>query len=228
LLALPAFAQKLPFRAFTVEDGLSANMVAAISQEVNGTLWVGTGEGLSAFDGTTFQKMSVHDGLGANHITCIVRSKASKEVMWIATLGGGVSKYHDGKFSTFIPKTSPAAAFVYDLVEDSKGDVWCITNDGLYRLTGSTFIREDRICSDPSSLLWSADSLLWIGSRGDLIVYSPYSHSRDSLLLGIGEITTLFQDRLGSVWVATADSMIVKMKIVKATSGSVMLPPALC
>ena len=46
------------FRNYTVKDGLPGNYILAINEGFDGNLWIGSNEGLSKFDGTTFLNYS--------------------------------------------------------------------------------------------------------------------------------------------------------------------------
>ena len=52
-------AQSIPFENFTVKDGLTSNTLYDAIFDVNGTLWVGTENGVSEFDGFTFTNHTV-------------------------------------------------------------------------------------------------------------------------------------------------------------------------
>jgi ligand-binding sensor domain-containing protein len=48
---------------FTVEDGLSSNVVNAVIQTRDGFLWIGTDAGLDRFDGRHFTPIYFRDGM---------------------------------------------------------------------------------------------------------------------------------------------------------------------
>lgn len=54
LFGLLSIYGQLPFKSFTIEDGLSQNSVYAITQTKEGLLWLGTHDGLNSFDGNQF------------------------------------------------------------------------------------------------------------------------------------------------------------------------------
>ena len=49
-------AQQYPFASFTIEDGLSNNVVYATHQDSKGFLWIATHDGLNRYDGYEFKK----------------------------------------------------------------------------------------------------------------------------------------------------------------------------
>ena len=59
------------FRNYTVKDGLLGNYILAINEGFDGNLWIGSNEGLSKFDGTTFLNYSRTNGLISNYVFSI-------------------------------------------------------------------------------------------------------------------------------------------------------------
>jgi len=49
-------AQQYQFKKFSIEEGLSHPFAYTISEDRDGFIWIGTGEGLCRFDGHTFIK----------------------------------------------------------------------------------------------------------------------------------------------------------------------------
>src|SRR5262249_58983077 len=63
--------------------------------------------------------------------------------LWIATDGGGLLHYRDGRFRAYGSKDGLTNEFVRAVLEDAKGDVWAGTNRGLFHLKGERFERID-------------------------------------------------------------------------------------
>lgn len=90
LVAAAAGAQRLPLRCWGVRDGLAAPGVTSILQDARGYLWLGTGEGLSRFDGYEFHNFGLADGLGHPVVNGLVEDDSGD--LWVATNGGGVAR----------------------------------------------------------------------------------------------------------------------------------------
>lgn len=60
------FAQLLPIRNYSSQDGLSQNQVTNIQQDKKGYLWFLTNAGVSKFDGYHFQNFNLANGLSSN------------------------------------------------------------------------------------------------------------------------------------------------------------------
>ncbi len=73
-LALSAGAERLPIRAYTIDDGLAGDEINTILQDSRGYLWIGTDTGLSRFDGTRFIEYDSRQGLPSPHVTALLET----------------------------------------------------------------------------------------------------------------------------------------------------------
>ena len=83
--------------SFTKKDGLSADMVARIIEDKNGSLWFG-GAGLTRYDGKSFTRFSAKDGLPNLGVWLLLEDDAGN--IWIGTRETGLYLYDGKKFIT--------------------------------------------------------------------------------------------------------------------------------
>src|SRR5699024_164749 len=83
-------AQNLPFRNYTIANGLSESVVNALEQDNEGYLWIGTSYGLNRFDGRHFQNYYTEQGLENNEIYALYEDREGH--IWIGT-GSGVNVF---------------------------------------------------------------------------------------------------------------------------------------
>ena len=83
---------------FTTAEGLADNIVQAINSDSRGTIYLGTKNGLSVFDGTKWTPYKIEDGLASNNILTISVDK--KDGIWLGT-DNGVSSLKNGKITSY-------------------------------------------------------------------------------------------------------------------------------
>ncbi len=153
----------------TDENSLSHNMIRAIEGDSRGNIWIGTlGNGINRYDRTNniFQRFnSKSAGLSEDVVTSILEDNSKN--LWVGTWGGGLNKL---KFSTSKQKysiskieiykhnsegnTSISSDIVQDIYEDSKGNLWIGTEDGLnlYNSKQNNFLCYKHNLDDPKSI----------------------------------------------------------------------------
>jgi len=129
-------AEKVSFKHYSVEDGLSQNTVMAILQDRKGFMWFGTWDGLNKFDGyqfTIFKSLpGDNSNISTNRIDLIHEDKFG--FIWIQTYDGKFHRFDPGteKFNSF-PKTSNRYSYGIErkkrFFESSNGDIWIATNE---------------------------------------------------------------------------------------------------
>ncbi len=123
------------FNNFTQEDGLPDNKVWAVTQDKNGFIWVGTGNGLAKFDGYQFTSYNLTDtnvlSLPTNHIKSLYVDNSNN--LWIGTMGTGLIHYNKGQFKTFkLPFEAPPKDIL--TINGSNNLIWLGTEKGLYTI----------------------------------------------------------------------------------------------
>src|SRR3954451_25194483 len=155
------------------EDGLPQNTVPAIVQSRDGYLWAGTELGLVRFDGThftVFDKSNTPE-LKANVILALLQDR--RGTLWIGTVGGGLTRFADGKFTTFTTRDGLSNDSISCLLEDASGDIWIGTNGGgLNRLHGGQFSSYDTgtnlADNQVFALAKGRDGAVWVGTHDGL------------------------------------------------------------
>jgi ligand-binding sensor domain-containing protein/signal transduction histidine kinase len=184
LLGGAAQAEQLPIKTYTIADGLAHSSVVSIYQDHKGFLWFGTYEGLSRFDGYGFVNYDRRDGLPHVNINHITEDRQGR--LWVATNGGGVARLVEHsreqgsvKFVSFNIRDPydplvKRANCVNRMVFDARGNLWCLTDSGLYRavvddsqLQFESIIEKNTFGS--RAALEDADGTLWFGVADELV-----------------------------------------------------------
>ncbi|NDK56636.1 sensor histidine kinase [Pontibacter fetidus] len=135
------------YKQISVSDGLVNENVLGITGKDN-ELWLATLGGVSKCtvktNGNsdapvyTFQNYTQQNGLGINYIYQAFID--SKNRVWFATDGRGLTMLQNGKFTNFSEKEGMQGKTVYSITEDKKGNIWFSTlNFGVCKFDGKTF-----------------------------------------------------------------------------------------
>lgn len=187
--------QVLPFKSYTTREGILSNGVTTLFQDSHGYLWVGTTDGLSVYDGQTFKNYTVVDGLASSWINCIIEDNRNEGVMWIGTLGGGVSKFRDGTFTNYKIGESPWTNRVNSICQGEDGTVYCATEQGVFELAGGKF--------SPLSPKLAARAFVQIGCRGDSLFLLDDKGNLSIYSLLNGSVAGLTDLRIRRIGVST-------------------------
>ncbi|MFV0506665.1 MAG: two-component regulator propeller domain-containing protein [Bacteroidales bacterium] len=171
-------------------------------EEVDNKLWIGTkGQGLYVMnknnDKVVFHCQNEIGGNALTHNTIFSILKDKSGRMWLGTFGGGInlidSTNNELLFRSFF-NGEGNRSYIRDLHQDSTGQIWAATSDGL-------------LCFYPNSLL--EDSRNYVSYKMDL--------TRSNGLL-CNDIKTIFEDKDGAIWIGTAGGGISKY-VGKEASG---------
>lgn len=90
-----SFSQNIFFQQYTTSDGLPSSTVYNFDQDSNNLLWLGTGTGISAFDGKNFTNYAIEDGLINNVVYGLTIDHLDRK--WMATLANKPSFFHESR-----------------------------------------------------------------------------------------------------------------------------------
>lgn len=157
---------------WTADQGLPQNSVAALLQDRQGYLWVGTQEGLARFDGQTFVVFDKRREplLTSSSVLCLLEGRDG--TLWVGLEAGGLLGRRNGRF--FRPEAEGPLAHesANALWEDPQGTLWVGTDEGrLYTCRG------DRICPQATpglggtciyALAGDGEGRLWAGTNEEV------------------------------------------------------------
>lgn len=150
--------------------------IRAIFQDSKGNYWLGSHkEGLSLYDGKTFEYFTISQGLADNQIRSIQEDKKGR--IWIGT-AKGVSVYDNGKFTHYSTNINQPK---YDWSK-TNGELWFNAGeeDGINRFDGINmhyliFPKPNNTTADNSygvtDIAESKDGKVWIATYAALFNY---------------------------------------------------------
>ena len=134
------------FTTFTTADGLAHDSVQCLLEDREGRIWIGTIGGLNCLAnrqdvdrqdvdrqdvGKRFETFTVEDGLANNVVWSLFEDRNGH--LWIATLGGGVSRYDGHDFQTLLEPDGLGSNMVRQVIEDGQGKFWFAQDKGTTR-----------------------------------------------------------------------------------------------
>lgn len=223
------------FEYLTTNEGLADNQIRSIQEDENGTIWLGTQNGVSSYDGTTIKSHTVNSGSEWK--------KTDIDLWFAAETKQGVYRY-DGQninYLAFPDSTTIHTGNIYAVTSFSKGKnnmLWMGTYAGVWGYNGSDFtILNDRTLGwdnmDGSihvrSILEDSKGRLWIGNNGigvilksgDAIIH--FSKEQGKLIpmdafeaniqsqqftknTGLQAVFAIEEDSEGNIWFGDRDS----------------------
>ncbi|NIM57316.1 MAG: hypothetical protein GTO16_00020 [Candidatus Aminicenantes bacterium] len=200
-------------RNWTIQSGLLLNTITALIQTQDGYIWVGTGAGLSRFDGVRFKSFTKQNSiLSSDSITSLYED--ANKVLWIGTDGGGLYSYEQGLWKNFTMKDGLSNAHVRTIIGDWRGGLWVGTDYGLNLMSRDSvhvYTEEDglydNIITDLCIDNWGT---LWIGTmQGGLVrfnegVIAVYGYEDGLLNLSV---QSLAADSEGNIWIGTLEAL---------------------
>lgn len=157
----------------------------------------------------TIQIFDVDQGIGASYITAYTQDIYNN--IWLATDGGGISRFDGNTFFQYTEKTGLLSNTVKALFNDSKGNIWIATHTkGLSKFDGQNFTNYTELEGMPGNKFLSVkeDSKgnLWFGlSEVGLLKYDGENFTVYTKKEGLSGNTVngIIEDKEGNMWFAT-------------------------
>ena len=229
------------FANFGPDDGLPQETVTSIAEDGQGFLWFGTADGLARWDGYHFRSYRPAPGVAGslpdNYILRLFADRQGR--LWIGTAAGGIARYGadcDCFEHPAAATASSGSAQIEAFADDGAGGIWAGTDAGLEHRAGdgSLIARFDHEGEDaarlPSdrirSLLLDGSGRLWVGTRSGLFhrdtpeqpfVPAAFPSESASQL----NISSLFEDRTGAIWIGTATAGAYRIDAGKSVARPV-------
>jgi signal transduction histidine kinase/ligand-binding sensor domain-containing protein len=190
--------------------------VLAITQDLDGYLWLGTQDGPVRFDGTRFQRWPGSNGDTPARFAAALAASAQGG-LWAGFGGtGGVARIQRGG-ATRYSQADGAPLAVNALLEDRRGTVWAATVHGLFRYAGNRWTRVAEADGYDGEQAYSVyedrAGRVWVGAARGL-----YRHDGTRLHLVDDTATyvdSLVEDDAGNIWVTDRASIVRKLGTAK-------------
>ena len=153
-------------------EGLSSPSVFALLPAAEGSLWVGTDDGLDLFaGGRAVARFTRSEGLPSDQVRELFRDRDG--VLWVGTTAGLARERGDGRFETLGAERGLAPREVLDIWQDERGALWVATSGALVQIENGEarqLSTHDGLASDELSfVLGDGRGYLWLGTGKGLM-----------------------------------------------------------
>jgi signal transduction histidine kinase/CheY-like chemotaxis protein/ligand-binding sensor domain-containing protein len=202
------------FRTYGQRDGFTPTGILALLSDRDGALWIGTdGGGVSRLAGGKFGSFQTRDGLSNQVIRCLYQDDEGS--VWMGTAGGGINRFKEYRVAIRTMREGLPSDSIRSLQQDHSGDIWLGTTAGIARLQAAggvaAYGQKDGLSRDAMwPVIRDRNNNLWAGSEDGVLQRfrgEPKGPAQREWRFK-PPIRLLFEQRDGTVWVASGDSLI--------------------
>lgn len=176
------------------DSALPSNQVRALLEAADGSIWVGTAQGLLHIAGAVSSVYTTADGLPRDYTLSLMQ--ASDSSIWVGT-GSGFAVLGGENVKTYSTAKGFPADNVFHMLQDGAGVVWLATDRGLVRFREGKFDAFGRAQGLPDETLFAVSEdrkgNFWLSSNSGLMRLARREIER----LGRAEITVMQVDLFG-------------------------------
>lgn len=203
-------SQQYKLDQFDQNFGLNNPFVYTINQGDNGSLLVGTGEGVGVFDGENFEMYYTDDHLAENFISASFKDDAGN--IWYGHQAGGVSIF-DGVSFDLVHPGAGINSVINDIDQDENGLIWFSAKDfGLFNVNEKgkcEFFNNQFEEQHIYSFTITKDGYFFVGTDAGVDVYKYYKEggilSKVQGISGISgdQVSGIIEVEFGKIVVST-------------------------
>jgi signal transduction histidine kinase/streptogramin lyase len=209
--------KKGAFEAFGADQGLADNLVLALAEDHEDSLWIGTMNGLTQLVDSDFVTYRKGEGLPGDIVLCTYEDRAGH--LWAGTTEGVAEIPKSGHIRAYSPRNGLPGPMVLAVHEDLAGNLWLgIQGHGIARLHHGRFervtMRDGLICNNITSFCDASDGGLWVGTPSGLSLVQGDTITNYALRNGSTpeQVMSLASGRDGSIWVGTDAGTLHRFK----------------
>ncbi len=215
------------FKNYSADStSLQRNIITKIIKDKAGFLWLATRKGVYKFKDEKFISVDFLKNIENSPIHTVFID--SNEVLWVGTLGEGLFRYEKGEMQHFTTENGLLNNSSREILEDSKGNIWIGTNDGIAKFENGKFtnilasvISESFFVND---MVEDSYGALWIAT--DIGIIRIYNGNIELLSTKNGlpdnNIQSLTFGNEGSLWIGNYRTGIGRIKNGKVKNFSVL------
>lgn len=202
-------------------DGWPSNVVTALYEDRDGTLWVGFGNGAEQFrNGRFFEDRSVSLRI-QSRVNAIHRDRSG--ILWFGC-EDGLYSFDNNKITRYTREDGLADTRITALLEDRQGRLWVGSRQGM-----SSFDHARGLASIPQlgevvSLYEDSSGVVWVGTNGRGLFRmegDKLTHYTTEQGLTFNSASQILEDDAGFLWIGTQTGLfrIAKRDLNEVAAG---------
>ena len=191
------------WQVYLPSDGLLNDYLTDADAGPSGEVWLLSLDGVSRFDGLTWTNWTVDDIPRIDFPYEILADSRGR--VWVTDYIDNTIAVYDGEVWKGLDYIT--GGIVWDMAEDSDGNIWFATGDGLLKYDGSTWKHYDEGDGLGSSVAravtQSSDGSIWVATGAGVSSFDGTSWTNYTKADGLGDLfnRVIIEDDRGRVWV---------------------------
>lgn len=190
---------------FDQESGFPNNWIRCLTEDREGTLWVGAGSmGLTALRRGKVETLEAQDHWQGHAVLSTAAARDGS--IWATTEGAGLYQLIDNEWKNYGLESGLSNLFIWSVSEDKQGRIWASTwGGGVFVRQEGRFVRPpgmELVEAPMGATLQGPDGVTWIGTVSGLIRYQngAVKWFGEKEGLKVPDVRSIAQARDGTVW----------------------------
>jgi ligand-binding sensor domain-containing protein len=199
------------FTTYTAGKSLVSDAVNVIYPTRDGSVWIGTDNGLSVYKSGTWQTYTTKQGLAGDQVKAMVSD--GRGALWVGT-AKGISVFDGAKWTSYTMAMdkclswNDTKALAYD---PRTKTIWAAVGEkDVNSFNGTSWSVFMEIADGIMSIMTDSQSRVWFGMATGLLKFNGDEWISDQKKLGVPAImvTQMYRDNGGNLWFASEKGVI--------------------
>jgi PAS domain S-box-containing protein len=215
---------------YSTRQGLSSDTSLHVYQDAQGNIWVGNQTALDKYNPDSDSFSNVRSATAVNAIYSDREGN-----LWVGDNNDGLSRLRQGLFTSYTQQDGLADDIVFNVLQDSRGNIWIGSLKGLNHFRHGKFslfpLKDSSDSTSVTALAEGKDGSVWVaaGDRLYQLRYDKQCGGQSCLprvvpvaneALAGSSIKVIFADREGTIWIGTSFDGVFSYQGGKFTSYS--------
>lgn len=197
--------------SLTRQEGLAGNYISSILEDREGSIWIGTEDGLDRLRTGVISTISDPEGLV--HETAVTLAEDDGGDVWVGTDGGGIFRIQEGRVVQHLGSAEGLKdLYITALTLEKDGTLLIGTNLGwMYRLRSRrlTLVRTPKEKGAISAIVRAKDGSLWVGTSQGAEHWTGGTFTLFDVTRGLSSplVKAILEDSDGTLWIGTQSGL---------------------